>query len=106
MPPLRFTPESALAVLERLRPEADCLAAAVAALARHRPATIRGDQAIPREYFRALLRFRRAAARLAAAGVEVRDPRAAVLAFPAGGRVVLCCLASARPPSFWSEREP
>src|SRR5512137_2623085 len=87
-----FTPKSARALLETLRPAAEEMCRLFRAMEKMKRKPV-ADQAVDREYFANVERIAASISRLREAGVEVKDPRRGVLDFPArraGKRVLLC----------------
>jgi len=103
-----FTPRTARVALETIRPAASLLLRLMSALERVKPPKIESDTAVDRSYFILLRELISTMEVLHAEGVQVKDPRAGLIDFPArrAGRVVLLCWKVGEPSlEFWHEIE-
>ena len=103
-----FTPASARLALETIRPAASLMLRLMSALDRVRPPKIEGDTAVDRTYFILSRELISTMEVLHAEGVQIKDPRAGLIDFPArrAGRIVLLCWKVGEPSlEFWHEVE-
>ncbi len=108
MPVKHFTPESARRLLERIRPAAEIMSRAYRVMERIRPARILPDQRVEPRYFAMAQALLGAMDSLREAGVQVKDPGAGLIDFPArrAGRTVLLCWKVGEPTlDFWHEED-
>lgn len=103
-----FTPGTARAALEAIRPAAETMARVYRAMEVMRPGKAVSDQLVDRTYFVMVRALVDSLGRLEDAGVQVKDPRLGLLDFPArrAGRVVLLCWKVGEPSvGHWHEAE-
>ena len=103
-----FTPARARRALEFVRPEAERIRRLYGMLERRRPASSGPDEAVEPFYFRLLVRLHEGLERLAARGVQVKDPKRGLVDFPAlraGREVWLCWKVGEATVEYWHERE-
>ena len=99
-----FSPRSARAALNELRPAAESLCRLWRALERAQPKAISPDQPVDADYFALVVRLHATLGRIRRQGVEVQDARRGRLGFPArrAGQIVLLCWEVGEPTlGFW-----
>lgn len=99
-----FTPVSARAALERVRPAAERMCRIYRAMKRASPAPPGGDRPVDREYFTLARSLVGTIQTLTRAGVRISDPGSGLIDFPArrAGRSVLLCWRVGEPTlGFW-----
>lgn len=102
-----FTPAGARRALDFVRPEAERILWLYRVLERRPSRPAASDEAVEPVYFRLLVRLHEALQRLAAKGVQVKDPKQGLVDFPAlraGREVWLCWKVGERSVEYWHER--
>jgi hypothetical protein len=101
-----FTPSSASAALERVRPVAERIHRLYRALELYHPGAIGAEQSVPAGYYAILARYAERVEQLSREGVRLGDPRHGAVEFPArrSGRQVCLCWRVGQPGlAFWRE---
>lgn len=107
-PSRTFTPSSARACLNVVRPAAERMCRLFRAMERMRPPRIDGDTRVDADYFRMLGGLMATLGVLRRSGAHVRDPRRGLLDFPArrAGKAVWLCWQVGEPTlEYWHEWE-
>lgn len=101
-----FTPQSARAALNQVRPVAEDICKLYRRLEDRRPAHVDSDERVAPHYFSMVQRLNALIGLLDRRGIQVKDPKKGLIDFPAwldGRRVLLCWRVGESTLSFWHE---